>query len=136
MDRRSFLRDMIGGVAAAAAVRTFPFRVYSFPTIIKPLNIGTWESMTCEQILAHLNKELQRAMKDIIVSCPNKIPYTEESIFKYFGPMMNKYKLSLRPLTIEDIDRRRIVFTMPSLVDLVDVSIKLPTLKPNRIELA
>jgi hypothetical protein len=32
MDRRNFLRKMIGGVAAAAAVRTFPFRVYSFPT--------------------------------------------------------------------------------------------------------
>lgn len=32
MDRRSFIRGLIGGVAAAAAVRTFPFRVFSFPT--------------------------------------------------------------------------------------------------------
>lgn len=31
MDRRNFLRTMIGGVAAGAAVRTWPFRVYSFP---------------------------------------------------------------------------------------------------------
>jgi hypothetical protein len=31
MERRSFLRSLIGGVAAAAAVRTFPFRIYSFP---------------------------------------------------------------------------------------------------------
>lgn len=31
MERRGFLRTLIGGVAAAAAVRTFPFRVYSFP---------------------------------------------------------------------------------------------------------
>jgi hypothetical protein len=35
MDRRCFLQSMIGatihGVAAAAAVRTFPFRVFSFP---------------------------------------------------------------------------------------------------------
>ncbi len=31
MSRRSFLRSMVGGVAAAAAVRTFPFRVFSFP---------------------------------------------------------------------------------------------------------
>ena len=31
MDRRSFLRSMVGGLAAAAAVRTFPFRVFSFP---------------------------------------------------------------------------------------------------------
>jgi hypothetical protein len=35
MDRRSFLRSMIGGVAAATAVRTFPFRVFSFPSEIE-----------------------------------------------------------------------------------------------------
>jgi hypothetical protein len=33
MDRRSFLKSLIGGVAAAAAVRTFPFRIYSFPSM-------------------------------------------------------------------------------------------------------
>jgi hypothetical protein len=32
MDRRNFLQTLIGGVAGAAAVRTWPFRVYSFPT--------------------------------------------------------------------------------------------------------
>ena len=31
MDRRKFLSTLIGGVAATAAVRTFPFRVFSFP---------------------------------------------------------------------------------------------------------
>jgi hypothetical protein len=35
MDRRGFLKNLIGGVAAAAAVRTFPFRVFSFPKEIK-----------------------------------------------------------------------------------------------------
>lgn len=34
MNRRNFLRMMIGGVAAAAAERAFPFRVYSFPSDI------------------------------------------------------------------------------------------------------
>jgi len=34
MDRRNFLRTLIGGVAAGAAVRTWPFRVYSFPSIL------------------------------------------------------------------------------------------------------
>lgn len=34
MERRNFLRLAIGGIAAATAVRTFPFRVYSFPTDI------------------------------------------------------------------------------------------------------
>jgi hypothetical protein len=31
MDRRGFLKSLIGGVAAGAAVRAFPFRVFSFP---------------------------------------------------------------------------------------------------------
>lgn len=35
MNRRNFLSMMVGGVAAAAAVRTFPFRVFSFPKEIK-----------------------------------------------------------------------------------------------------
>lgn len=42
MNRRNFL-TLIGGVSAAAAVRTWPFRVYSFPTdivIAKPPNIA------------------------------------------------------------------------------------------------
>lgn len=34
MNRRSFFKSMIGGVATAAAVRTFPFRVFSFPTAL------------------------------------------------------------------------------------------------------
>ena len=34
MGRRGFLGLMIGGVAASAAVRTWPFRVFSFPTRI------------------------------------------------------------------------------------------------------
>lgn len=37
--RRDFLRFAIGGVAAAAAVRTFPFRVYSFPSEIREPSI-------------------------------------------------------------------------------------------------
>jgi hypothetical protein len=35
MDRRGFLRSLVGGVAVGAAVRTWPFRVYSFPSQIK-----------------------------------------------------------------------------------------------------
>ena len=35
MNRRGFLGMMIGGIATAAAVRTFPFRVFSFPKEIK-----------------------------------------------------------------------------------------------------
>ena len=32
MNRRSFLGTLVGGVATTAAVRTWPFRVYSFPS--------------------------------------------------------------------------------------------------------
>ena len=32
MNRRAFLGSLIGGVAASAAVRTWPFRVFSFPS--------------------------------------------------------------------------------------------------------
>lgn len=32
MERRNFLKLIVGGVAAGAAVRTWPFRVFSFPT--------------------------------------------------------------------------------------------------------
>lgn len=34
MERRNFLRALVGGVATAAAVRSWPFRVYSFPSEI------------------------------------------------------------------------------------------------------
>jgi hypothetical protein len=40
MNRRSFFRKMIGGLAASAAVRTFPFRVFSFPSeIVQPIAV-------------------------------------------------------------------------------------------------
>jgi hypothetical protein len=32
MNRRGFIGTLIGGIAASAAVRTWPFRVYSFPS--------------------------------------------------------------------------------------------------------
>lgn len=32
INRRAFLGGLVGGVVATAAVRTFPFRVFSFPT--------------------------------------------------------------------------------------------------------
>lgn len=43
MNRRNFLSTLIGGLAATAAVRSFPFRVFSFPKEIKPLIYGRWE---------------------------------------------------------------------------------------------
>lgn len=34
MNRRSFLNTLVGGIAAGAAVRTWPFRVFSFPATV------------------------------------------------------------------------------------------------------
>jgi hypothetical protein len=34
MNRRKFLGTLVGGLAGAAAVRTWPFRVYSFPSLV------------------------------------------------------------------------------------------------------
>ena len=39
MDRRAFIGSLVGGVATGAAVRTWPFRVYSFPSDVKPVNL-------------------------------------------------------------------------------------------------
>jgi hypothetical protein len=50
MNRRNFLSLMVGGVAVAAA-RSFPFRVFSFPKEVKPLNAH------------HLPKEIMEALK-------------------------------------------------------------------------
>lgn len=35
MNRRGFIGALVGGVATAAAVRTWPFRVFSFPTEVQ-----------------------------------------------------------------------------------------------------
>ena len=35
MNRRGFLTSLIGGIAVGAAIRTFPFRVFSFPQEIQ-----------------------------------------------------------------------------------------------------
>jgi hypothetical protein len=40
MNRRSFLGLLAGGLAASAAVRSFPFRVFSFPKeIVRPQSV-------------------------------------------------------------------------------------------------
>jgi hypothetical protein len=41
MNRRGFLHSLVGGIAATAAVRTWPFRVYSFPSEIQLPTIAT-----------------------------------------------------------------------------------------------
>lgn len=40
MNRRDFLGVIVGGVAISTAVRSWPFRVYSFPRDVKSVNLG------------------------------------------------------------------------------------------------
>ena len=48
---------MIGGVATAAAVRTWPFRVYSFPTELRFLSIDEIKRIYVERALTSLLAE-------------------------------------------------------------------------------
>jgi hypothetical protein len=52
MNRRDFLGTLIGGVAATAAVRTWPFRVYSFPSKVNLLNPTFFDFFQCNSMSA------------------------------------------------------------------------------------
>ena len=60
MDRRLFFRTMIGGVAASSAVRTWPFRVLSFPTELRIFSMEELRRIYLERAMA----EISRAMAD------------------------------------------------------------------------
>jgi hypothetical protein len=55
-NRRNFLGMMVGGVAAAAAVRTFPFRVFSFP---KEVQIPKVDSRTVFCVMNPVNLDVR-----------------------------------------------------------------------------
>jgi hypothetical protein len=61
MDRRGFLRSLVGGVAVAAAVRTFPFRVYSFPPA--PVLAG---NEFFDHFVWYVNSEQAAAYKELL----------------------------------------------------------------------
>jgi hypothetical protein len=58
MNRRSFLTSLIGGVAASAAVRTWPFRVYSFPSTYKLYEPIYLVPPTLPEFIAQYSNEL------------------------------------------------------------------------------
>src|SRR6266850_1927240 len=64
MDRRSFFHSMIGGVATAAAVRTWPFRVYSFPSDLRLLSIDELKRIYVERALTSLLAEARGQTMD------------------------------------------------------------------------
>jgi hypothetical protein len=74
MDRRHFLQTLVGGLAAGAAIRTWPFRVYSFPTEIQTIplygpagglplsNAEAYVTATMERAFIQLRDQLDRDM--------------------------------------------------------------------------
>jgi hypothetical protein len=58
VNRRGFLRNLTGGIVAAAAVRTFPFRVYSFPTDVVLAPADTLASM--DALMAYITTKVKR----------------------------------------------------------------------------
>jgi hypothetical protein len=51
MQRRQFLKTLIGGLAAGAAVRSFPFRVFSFPSVPTLLPVGRIDTLNLDHLL-------------------------------------------------------------------------------------
>jgi hypothetical protein len=62
VDRRSFFHSMVGGVATAAAVRTWPFRVYSFPTELRLLSIEELKRIYVERAMASIFDEARKGI--------------------------------------------------------------------------
>lgn len=60
MDRRRFLSLMIGGIAATAAIRTFPFRVFSFSSeiVAAPIQLDPTFEMLNYITLKHLRADI------------------------------------------------------------------------------
>jgi hypothetical protein len=68
MNRRGFLQMLVGGVAATAAVRTWPFRAFSFPS--PSLSVSEYaDSVT----LADLNE--QAAIDPLIAQFAEELGY-------------------------------------------------------------
>ena len=67
MNRRAFLGSLIGGVAATAAVRTWPFRVFSFPSELAAPSSGV-EILAANRILtiAEITHENLRILENSI----------------------------------------------------------------------
>src|SRR5436309_9615324 len=58
MNRREFLSTLVGGVSVSAAVRTWPFRVFSFPTELRILSLDELRSIYIERALAEISRDM------------------------------------------------------------------------------
>jgi len=70
LSRRGFLSMLVGGVAATAAVRTFPFHVFSFPSEVKIAPAG----LTAETLNEEYNKVIAGSELPDLVFVSTPIP--------------------------------------------------------------
>ena len=68
MNRRNFLSLLLGGAATAAVARSFPFRVFSFPSEIKPVNLWTPNVAGGPALTAEMIRRMVEQMKSRIGS--------------------------------------------------------------------
>lgn len=76
--RRGFLGSLIGGVAVSAAVRSWPFRVFSFPNEIKLANKLWWPGKGMPTAL--------RFVKYSDPRCPNRLLTKFDAFYGFVPP--------------------------------------------------
>jgi hypothetical protein len=78
MNRRKFLSTLIGGVVASAAVRTLPFRVYSFPSeLAQPPQINGQVFVRLNELTRWYQEEtaMERAIARELYKAHNKFAF-------------------------------------------------------------
>lgn len=124
MNRRELLKQLVGGVALAGAVRTFPFRVYSFAPmpVIQPVTLQVETAFPDIASINYFVSEVEKQILEILYRTPAKVPYTEEGIKRYLGPILQNHNMVIIPPSFEDIVQRRIrVKVLPMEVQMIAV---------------
>jgi hypothetical protein len=86
MNRRAFLGSLFGGVAASAAVRTWPFRVFSFPSEIVVPELPISAELYGLTTMWYSKEALEQLKKDFVFATVIKpIPVSNNKIefFRY-----------------------------------------------------
>lgn len=58
MNRREFIGSVVGGIATGTAVRTWPFRVYSFPTEFRILSLDELRRIYVDRAMAEISGDM------------------------------------------------------------------------------
>lgn len=84
MNRRSFIRSLVGG--AAAALCTWPFRVYSFPTELRILSLDELRRIYVDRAMAEIDRAIANSplngVATILCSSPLHVLFPAGSVQK------------------------------------------------------